>query len=144
MPDLIVAVEKAALAHLKADASVTAVIPAAQLFSQDAPANPPKPFAKPGTPIARPFTGHRRRREIRFSWFIRADARFSGSAMIETARDHMGRCAGALMDSLYRARLPVEGGTAHFMLNNDIRRQVDGEPDALEANIEFIVKVVAG
>lgn len=145
MSDLPVAVEKAALAHLKADASFVAIIPAANVLTSDGVANPPKPFIKPGTAIVRPFTGHRQRRDIRFPLYIRADVRKSGSGVVlELARDHMGRCVAALCDSLYRARLPVPGGTAQFELVNDIRRKVDGEADALEANIEFRVKVMAG
>ncbi|WP_447724627.1 hypothetical protein [Sphingomonas koreensis] len=144
MPDLLVAVEKAALAHLKADAAFVAVIPAAQILTSDGSAVPPKPFVKPGTAIVSPYTGHRKRRAIRFPLYIRADARKSGTgAVLELARDHMGRCVDALCDSLYRARLPVSGGTARFELINDIRRKVDGEADALEANIEFRVVVMA-
>lgn len=145
--DLVVAVEKAALTHLKADATVTVVIPAAQLYAQDtAPATPPKPFAKPGTPIEAPFTGHRKRRDIRFTMYVRADARKNGSgATIETARDHMGRCVSAITDSLYRSRLSVPGGTARFeLLPGGARRMVDGETEAMEANIPFRVKVMAG
>lgn len=145
MPDLLVAVEKAALTHLKADAAFVAVIPAAHILTSDGVATPPKPFVKPGTAIVGPYTGHRRRRDIRFPWYIRADVRKSGSGVVlELARDHMGRCVAALCDSLYRARLTVPGGTARFELVNDIRRKVDGEADALEANIEFRVKVMAG
>lgn len=145
MPDLLVAVEKAALTHLKADTGFTAVIPSAQILTSDGHANPPKPFVKPGTAIVGPYTGHRRRRDIRFPFYIRADVRKSGTGVVlELARDHMGRCVSALCDSLYKARLPVPGGTAHFELVNDIRRKVDGEADALEANIEFRVKVMAG
>lgn len=145
MLDLLVAVEKAALAHLKADTAFTAVIPAAQILTSDGGATPPRPFVKPGTAVARPYTGHRRRRDIRFPFYIRADVRKSGTgAVLELARDHMGRCVTALCDSLYKARLPVPGGTAHFELVNEIRRKVDGEADAREANIEFRVKVMAG
>jgi hypothetical protein len=144
VPDLVVPLEKAVLAWLKADAAVTAIIPTTQIYPQRAPATPLKPFCKPGTQIAAPYTGHRRRREIRFPVYIRADARKNGSEIIETARDHMGRCVGAIVDSLYRARLPVSGGTAQFVLINDIRRMVDGEADAMEGNIEFRARVMAG
>jgi hypothetical protein len=144
--DPVVALEKAALTHLKADAAVTAVIPAAQLYTYDgAPPSPPKPFAKPGTSIAAPLTGHRRRRDIRFTIFVRADARQDGAGtVLETARDHMGRCVSVIVDSLYRARLPIPGGNAKLVLINDIRRMVDGEQDALEANIEFRARLMAG
>lgn len=146
MPDPVVALEKAALAHLKADAGVLAVFPAAQIYTSDgAPATPPKPFLKPGTPIASPLTGHRRRRDVRFTIFIRADARRNGTNdIVETARDHMGRCVDAVVNSLYRARLPIPGGTAKLILVNDIRRAVGGEKDAQEANIEFRARVMAG
>lgn len=146
MTDLLVALEKAALAHLKADAAVTAVIPAARLYASDrAPATPAVPFAKPGTPIAGPLTGHRRRRESRFTMYVRADARKNGSgAIVETARDHMGRCVAAITSSLYRARLAIPGGNAQLLLINDIRRLVDGETEAMEANVEFRARVMAG
>lgn len=145
MTDITVAVEKAALAHLKNDAEFVAVIPAASVLTSDGVANPTRPFVKPGTAITGPYTGHRQRRSIRLPFYIRADARMNGQGgMVETARDHMGRCVGALCDSLYHARLTVPGGTAKFMLLNDVRRKVDGEADALEANIEFRVTVVAG
>nr|WP_245646564.1 hypothetical protein [Sphingomonas soli] len=119
------------------------MIPAAQLYRK-APASPTKPFAKPGTAISGPLTGHRKRRDIRLPIYIRADARKIGTTIVEEAEDHMSRCAAAIMDSLYRARLPVPGGTAKFVLINDIRRMVDGEADAMEANIEFRARVMAG
>ena len=144
MADLVVALEKAVLTHLKADPAVTAVIPASQIYPQQAPSSPAKPFVKPGTQIAGPLTGHRQRREIRFPLYVRADMRKNGAgAVIESARDHMGRCVGAIVDSLYRARLVVAGGTAQFVLVNDVRRMVDGEADAMEANIEFRARVMA-
>lgn len=145
MPDLLVAVEKAVLAHLKTDDSFVAVIPVAQILTSDAGATPARPFVKPGTAVVGPYTGHRMRRSMRFPFYIRADVRKSGTgAVLELARDHMGRCVEALCASLYRARLPVPGGSARFELVNDIRRKVDGEADALEANVEFRVVVVAG
>lgn len=145
MSDLLVAVEKAVLSHLKADAAFTAVIPAGNVLASDAGIPTTKPFVKPGTAIDGPYTGHRQRRSIRFPIYIRADVRKNAQgATLERARDHMGRCVGALCASLYKARLPVTGGTAHFELVNGIRRKVDGEADALEANIEFRVTVMAG
>lgn len=145
MTDLLVAAEKAALTHLKNDAAFVAIIPAANVLTSDGAANPARPFVKPGTAVTAPYTGHRKRRSIRLPFYIRADARMNGQGgKVETARDHMGRCVEALCDSLYRARLMVPGGTAKFMLLNDVRRKVDGEADALEANIEFRVTVVAG
>lgn len=139
--DLVVEVEKAVLAHLKADPAVAAIL---TIYTQQAPATPTKPFVKPGTQIAGPLTGHRRRRDIRFPLFVRADARMVNNQLVESARDHMGRCVSAVVDSLYRSRLRVFGGTAKFVLVNDIRRNVDGEADAMEANIEFRVRAIAG
>lgn len=145
MADLVVPLEKAVLAHLKEDTVVTAVIPETQIYPQQAPANPVKPYAKPGTQIAGPLTGHRRRREVRFPLYVRADVRKNEFEQeIETARDHLGRCVGAIVDSLYRARLTVAGGTAQFILVNDVRRMVDGEAGAMEANIEFRARLMAG
>lgn len=146
MADLVVALEKAALSHLKADALVAAIIPAVQIYPYGgAPATPPKPFVIPGSPVTSPLTGHRQRREVRFTLYVRADARKNASgALLETARDHMSRCVGAIVDSLYRARLPIPGGTAKLVLVNDIRRMVDGETEAMEANIEFRARVMAG
>lgn len=145
MPDLVVALEKAVLAHLRNDPSVIAVIPADSLHAYDgAPPSPPRPFAKPGTQITSPLTGHRRRRNARFTMYVRADTRKHGAQTVETARDHLGRCAGVIIDSLYRSRVPIEGGTAKLVLVNDIRRMVDGEKDSMEANIEFRARVMAG
>lgn len=143
--DPVVELRRAALRHLAADGTVTAVIPVAQHYPEAAPANPTKPFLKSGTPIAGPLTGHRRRRTVRFPIYVRADARRSANgAMIETSADHMGRCVSAIVNSLYRARVPIPGGTAKLTLVNDIRRNVDGETDAMEANIEFSARVMAG
>lgn len=143
--DLVVAVDKAVFAHLRSDVTVTSVIPLAQVYRRDSiPALPPIPFLVPGTPISAPFTGHRRRRSMRYPVYIRADQRGPESAPTELAGDHMGRCVEAVTNSLYKARLTVPGGTAHFELVNDIRRKVDGEKTALEANIEFRVVVMAG
>lgn len=145
MTDLLVAVEKAALSHLKDDAAFTAVIAAASVLTSDAGVVTARPFIKPGTAIVGPLTGHRQRRSLRLPFYIRADARKNGGgAVLELARDHMGRCIDALCQSLYRARLSVPGGTAQFVLVNDVRRRVDGEEDALEANVEFRVRVMAG
>lgn len=142
--DALVTVEKAALAHLKADAAFTAVIPSANVHTSDGVALPAVPFIKPGAAISSPLYGRKRWRDIRLPFYIRANARTVNKVRVETARDHMGRCVHALCESLVQARLSVPDGEARFILINDIRRIVDGEADCLEATIEFRVRLLVG
>lgn len=139
MPDLVTEVRRAVLIRLKNDPAVTELVPAASIYPQSPPALPSSPFIKTGVLIASPHAGRRDGRSVRVPIYIRANALPS-----MTGEDHIGLIAGAVAESLYRARLSVLGGTAKFTLINDIRRQVDGEASAYEANIEFRANLIAG
>lgn len=145
MADLVTELRRAVLVALKADNGWTALVPAASTYGQQAPANPSRPFAKLGTPIASPmegacFSGER----IRVTVYILAGPRLNGSGQtIETAEDHLGRIVAKAKDVLHRGFLPITGGHAKLRFVNDIRRQVDGEADLFECNLEFIAKLMA-
>jgi hypothetical protein len=142
--DLTTELRRASLTALKANAPLVVLVPAASIFSQTAPANAGKPFIKTGTPIASPMRGSCMNGErIRQSFYVRAGVRKSGANVVETAEDHIGRIVAAVKVVLDLANFPIAGGHAKLRFVNDIRRQIDGEAEEYEANIEFIAKMMA-
>lgn len=143
-PATLTHIRTAALGALKASPEFVAIVPASQIHPMTAPSNPTTPFVKPGTPISTPIDAVCvRGDEIRWTLFARADARFNDSgAMVELGEDHMARLIAAAKSVLHNRRFAVPLGTAHFRYITTVMRQVDGEADAFEANIQFRVRAV--
>ena len=105
-------VRRAVLSTLKADAPLTAIVPAARIYGQSTPSAPVWPFIKLGGPqtlprraAGMPFSG-----VVTFDVHAFAKPRLSGTAIAETAEDYAGRIGAAIESVLDSARLALEGG----------------------------------
>jgi hypothetical protein len=133
------------LQRLKADAALTALVPAASIYPQAVPGEPLWPFIKLGP------TGTLRLRAacvngglVTVDIHAFARARVSGGATVETAEDHASRIGAAIEAALSDRHLTLEGGAdAHIELG-DIRLLQDSEPDAFHWFAQLNARVLAG
>ncbi|RVT93695.1 tail completion protein gp17 [Sphingomonas crocodyli] len=105
-------IRRAALAELKADAPLLAIIPADSIFPQTVPANPAWPLVKTGvlsavTPVRGACINGA---ESIFAVHGFTSGVRQGSQLIETAEDHASRIGDAIAVALDGKRLPLEGG----------------------------------
>lgn len=129
------AVRRAVLTQLKADAAVTALIPAARIFPPKRPAKPERPFAGYTNVIATPLRATcLDGQTVRF----RVQA-FDGSSADDTASN----MADAIAASLDGAVLALEGGgKAHVQLLDTIVGQDGNEASSWAATLRFEATVV--
>lgn len=121
-------VRRALLARLKANAALTALVPAASIN----PAGEPIwPFVKLRAPVTRRLrAAGLNGGEGSFDLHAFARARTSAGAEVETAEDHAGRIGGAIEAALADARITIEGGHVLRFEVGDMRLLEDEEPDA--------------
>ena len=137
-------VRRAVLARLKADAGLTALIPAASLFGQDAGHAPSMPFAKLGPA----FTRRRKMAGsdggvISFDVHAFARAREVAGAVVETGEDHASRIGAAIETALNDTNITLEDGSnAHIRLS-DMQLMQDDEPGAFHYLAQVNAKVMA-
>lgn len=140
-------VRRAVLARLKADAGLTALVPAASIYPQAVPNEPVWPFVKLGP------TGTLRLRAscvngglVTVDVHAFARARVSGGAVAETAEDHASRIGAAIEAALADNRITLEGDApapiARIELS-DIRLLQDQEPDAFHWFAQLNARVLA-
>lgn len=123
---------RAILPILKADAGVTALVPATSIYGQTTLSEPGWPFIKLGAA----FVAERIRLPqqvqgamVAFSVHAFARHRESGGQLAEFAEDHAGRIGAAIEAALADNNVAVTGGTMHVELS-DANLQQDEEPDA--------------
>ena len=140
-------VRRAVLAKLKADAGLTALVPAASMFGQSIPADvgdPTWPFIKLGasaTQRLRASCVNGGTVALDIHAFAR-DREVAG-ATVETAEDHASRIGAAIETALADTNLTLEGGgNAHIELS-DIRLLQDSEPDAFHWFAQINARVLA-
>ncbi|GGO96562.1 DUF3168 domain-containing protein [Stakelama pacifica] len=142
--DLTTELRRAILISLKADSAVTALVPATSIYGQSAPATPPWPFIKAGTPIDGPQDASCQRGEsIRWTLHVFAGSRKQGGAEVETVEDHIGRIMAAIKKNLHRQTLTFTDGKATLRYINS-QRLIDGDASQLHGIIEFRAKVMTG
>lgn len=136
--------EKAALTALKADASLTAIIPAASIDPYaEAPA---WPFIRlDGTQAIPQGRGCTARSEVTFMLHAFAKPiRDGAGAISETARDHVGRISDAITEALQAHAYEYNGRRYSFTVRSS-RIMMDGaEADAWHGIVNVLAKVYAG
>ena len=140
-------VRRAVLARLKANAGVTALVPAASIYPQAVPNEPAWPFIKFG-----PSTTQRLKASCVNGGLVALDvhafarARVSAGQVVETAEDHASAIGAAIEAALADNRLTLEGDApapiARIELS-DIRLLQDGEPDAFHWFAQLNARVLA-
>lgn len=142
--DLIREVRRAVLAHLKADAALTAIVPAASIYPSTVPANPVWPFIRFDAPQSLPLDGAcYAGATVTFLLHAFAKGIKSGSATVEYAEDHASRIASAMKLASHNRRLPVADATALVRVQS-VRLLIDGdEPDAYHAILSCSARVLA-
>lgn len=137
-------VRRAVLARLKADAGLTALVPAASIYPQAVPSEPVWPFVKLG-PIG--TLGLRaacvRGGLVSVDIHAFARARVSGGQIVETAEDHAGRIGEQIERLLDGVNIALEGGAKAKIDLGDIRLMQDSEPDAFHWFAQVNARVLA-
>lgn len=138
-------VRRAVLARLKADAALTALVPAARIYPQAVPGSPVWPFIKLGPPLTLPFSATCAESSGTVSLDVHAFARAreSGGTAVETAEDHASRIGAAIEASLHRAGLTLEGDETARVRLSDIQLLQDDEPDAFHYLCRVNARVLA-
>ena len=136
-------VRRAVLPALKADAGVTALIPAASIYPSVVPLSRTLPFTRYGAPIATPFRASGlNSSSVRVTIHAFTGPLMDGAQTLETAEDRSWRMAAAITTGLDGRVLPIEGGmraTLSWLGSNCI---VDrDETDAWHAIVNLVADV---
>jgi hypothetical protein len=144
MPDLIREVRRATLAHLKADATLTNLVPPARIYPSTTPANVLWPFMRFDGPSSLPLDGNcYAGATVTFLMHAFAKPQMQGAAMVETAEDYASRIGSAAYTTLHRMRLPL-GSASIRLLVRSARVIRDGdEADAYHAILSVEARVLA-
>jgi hypothetical protein len=144
MGDAIREVRRAVLPALKADATLTALVPSARIYPSTVPASPAFPFTRWDGASSLPITEFLRGAEVSFMVHAFAKPRYSGAAMVETAEDHAGRITSALYGALHRQRFALPGGATFAVRAVSSRLMQDGaETDAYHGIVNAVARVLA-
>lgn len=134
-------VRRAVLTRLKANAALTAAVPASSINPLGAPVWPFIILRTPRTVRLR-ATGVNAG-TVAFDLHAFARARLDGSgAMVETAEDYAGRIGGLIEAALADARFMFEGVAMRVSLS-DMRLLEDDEPDALHYFAQVNARILA-
>jgi hypothetical protein len=119
---------RALLTRLKADATLTALVPAASIAPQGEPTWPFVLVESPRTLRLRMACV----RGARLSFDVHAFAgpRLDAGAVAETGYDHTSRIAAAIEGALADNRITLEDGSVCKIEFSDAQMLRDGEPDA--------------
>ncbi len=134
-------VRRAVLARLKANAGLTALVPAVSINPAGVPV---WPFVK----LMNPVTQRLRAAGVNgglvtFDIHAFARARLSGGAEVETAEDHAGRIGGAIEAALADARFTFDTDKIVHIEISDMRLLEDEEPDAYHWFAQVNCRVLA-
>lgn len=126
--DLIRPVRRAVLARLKADAALTALVPAAAFFPGTTPAERPWPFGRMDGFSSTPLDGFcMAGATVSFLVHFFARGREQGGVEIETAEDHASRIGSAAKLALHNRRLAIDGGGSALVRVRSSRLLQDAE-----------------
>lgn len=137
-------VRRAVLARMKADAALTALVPANSIYPQAIAHEPQFPFIKLG-----PTNTLRLRAACINGGLVSVDVhafarpRISGGAVVETAEDHASRIGAMIEAALADNRITLEGGATANIELGDIRLLQDQEPDAFHWFAQLTARVLA-
>lgn len=137
-------VRRAVMARLKANATLTALVPATSIFGQDAGADPAWPFVKtgPATTLRRKATGTDGG-TITFDVHAFARARQSAGQIAETGEDHAGRIGGAIETALADCNVALSDGSNCKIVLSDLQLMQDDEPGAFHYIAQVNARVLA-
>jgi hypothetical protein len=135
-------VRRAIMVRLKADAGLTALVPAASI-------NPPGVPTWPFVVLRSPVTQRLKASCVnggQGSWDIHAFAgpREVAGAVVETAEDHAGSIGAAIETALADAWLPLSGSAKVRVRLSDIRLLQDGDPDHFHWFAQINWRALAG
>lgn len=144
--DPLLSARRAIMAALKANAAVTAIVPAARIYPQSAPASLTWPFIKMGSPSDVPITATcLDGSELVVAVHGFAKPRKQGNQVVETAEDHASRLAGAIRGALHKRRLDLDGGGYASIRFTNRQLLIDGaEADAYHCVVNLRVRCIRG
>lgn len=132
---------RATMAHLKADAGVTALVPAAQIHPGAPLTLPTWPFVRWGSPMVTPVRAAcLDGAEIDFAFHAFAKPVMDGETMIESAEDRAAKIGEKIAVSLDRRRVRLDGGEWLRIL----WRSAQLIPDGAEAHAWHSVQLFTG
>jgi hypothetical protein len=106
-------IRRAVLTLAKANAALTAILPATRIYPQTTPATPTFPFVRTGAPSSVPLrAGCVDGVVADFAMHGFAKDRIEGDKRVETAEDYTGRLGDALGTALDGQRFTIPGGSA--------------------------------
>ena len=139
-------VRRGVLARLKADAALTALVPAASIYPQAVPGTgePVWPFIKLGpTGTLRLRAACVRGGLVSVDIHAFARARIVGGIEVETAEDHASRIGAEIERLLDGVNIALEGDAKAKLELGDIRLMQDAEPDAFHWFAQINARVLA-
>lgn len=138
-------VRRALLTALKANESLTDLVPEERIYPQAPLDVPGWPFVKCGTPSGTPiFADCVDGDEISISFHSFAKPREEGGEVVETAEDYADRIGNAVTHALHGQKLSLEGGgTATVRRAAYELVQDSDETDIFRHYVEFRVRVIA-
>lgn len=137
-------VRRAALARLKADTGLTALVPAASIYSQAVPNEPTWPFIKLGR-----IGTLRLRASCVNGGLVSCDvhafarAREASGRVVETAEDHASSIGAAIEGALADNRMTLDTGEILQIELSDLNLMPDAEPDAFHWFAQLNARVLA-
>lgn len=144
MDDLL-ATRRAILTTAKADAALTALVPAARIYPQASPvAEPTWPFIIYGSPSGLPIRAACvNGTEVTVAMHTFAKARMQGSSMVETAEDYAARIGAAVVKALDGKRPDLPDGGYLAILFTGSQLLIDGgETDAFHHVANFRARAI--
>lgn len=143
--DITLPARRASLKALKADAAVTALVPASAIHPGTVPAGEWTRFIRWGVPLTRPLRGSCVDGGlIDLTYHAFAKPRTEGGVVVETAEDHAARIGAAIASCLDRARLDLDGGRSIKIMWRSSQLIHDGdEPDAWHSIQTFTGRALA-
>jgi hypothetical protein len=114
--DSTIAIRRGTLTIAKADAGLTAIIPAARIYPQTTPGKPKFPFVRSGAPSSVPLRASCvDGGEWTFAMHGFAKDRLVASQVVETAEDYAGRIGSALAAALDGKVITLPNGRARIL-----------------------------
>jgi len=144
---VIIETRRIILTALKADSTLTAIVPAARIYGDDVPPSPEFPFVRWDAPSTIPFSlsGAAGSSTTSFMLHAFATARLSASkAKLETASDYANRIISAVHGVVHRNRFSDDDGRIFKVTVASRMSMRDGaEADAWHCLLNCVARVLA-
>lgn len=133
--------EKALLTLAKADAALTALVPATSIAPDGTPSWPHIQLEAPRTQRIRAACV--RGATVFFDLHVFAGPRVADGVEVEVAKDHIARIFARLEELFCESRLTLASGATVRVTMSDVQTLRDGEPDALHKFGQLNCRVLA-